>query len=111
MYIPCECEYCQNMAIGHNKRQCHKLNFDMKLLQIDEIIKQADKRTLTLFGKVCIVNSLDISKIILVATCLSVPEQVIKDVDKQIFNFLWEARDRIRRKSVINQLDAESQHD
>jgi hypothetical protein len=92
--------------IGHNKRQCHKLNFDMKLLQIDEIIKQADKRTLTLFGKVCIIKSLAISKIIFVATCLSVPEQVIKEVDKRIFNFLWGARDRIRRKSVINQLDA-----
>ena len=77
----------------------------MKLLQIDEILKQAEKRNLTLFGKVCIIKSLALSKIIYVATCISVPEKVIKIVDQKIFKFFWGKRDRIKRKSVINSIE------
>ena len=78
----------------------------MKLLQIDEILKKAEKRVLTLFGKICIIKSLALSKIIYVATCLCVPEKVIKEIDHKIFKFLWGKRDRIKRKSVINNLES-----
>ena len=42
------------------KWQLHqiKLNFEDKLASIDEVLKQAEKRNLTLFGKVCVIKSL-----------------------------------------------------
>ena len=91
--------------IGHDVEACYKLNFDMKLLQMYEILEQAQKRILTLFGKVCIIKSVALSKIIYVATCVTIPDNVIKEIDKRIFNFLWSKRDRIKRKSVINSLE------
>ena len=91
--------------IGHDIQNCYNLNFVTKLSQIDDVIRQAEKRILTLFGKVCIIKSLALSKIIYVATCLSIPEKIIKEIDQRIFQFLWGQRDRVKRKSVINKLD------
>ena len=91
--------------IGHDQKECFKLNFEDKLTSIDEVLKQAEKRNLTLFGKVFIIKSLAISKITYVATCLTVPDGIIKQVDQRIFRFLWGKRDRIKRKSIINKLE------
>ena len=91
--------------IGHDQKECFKLNFEDKLTSIDEVLKQAVKRNLTLFGKVCIIKSLAISKITYVATCLTVPDGIIKQVDQRIFRFLWGKRDHIKKKSVINKLE------
>ena len=44
---------------------------------MEEVLEQAAKRNLTLFGKVCIVKTLAISKIVYVSTCLTVPEKII----------------------------------
>ena len=92
--------------IGHDSAKCDTLNFNDKLLQIDNVLKHAEKRTLTLFGKVCIIKSLALLKIIYVATCLSIPEKVIKEIDQRIFKFLWGKRDRVKRKSIINNLQS-----
>ena len=91
--------------IGHDQKECFKLNFKDKLTRIDEVLKQTEKRNLTLFGKVCIIKSLAISKITYVAMCLTVPDGIIKQVDQRIFRFLWGKRDRIKRKSIINKLE------
>ena len=71
------------------------MNFDDKIRTIDDVITQAEKRTLTLFGKVCIIKSLAISKISYIAMCLHIPEKIIKEIDQRIFKFLWGSRDRI----------------
>ena len=82
-----------------------KSNFEDKVANIDQVLKEAEKRNLTLFGKVCIIKSMAISMLMYVATCLAIPEKFIKDIDQRIFKFLWGKRDRIKRKSVINKLE------
>ena len=49
--------------IGHDSTEYFKLNFEDKLTSIDEVLKQAEKRNFTLFGKVCKIKSLGVSKI------------------------------------------------
>ena len=61
------------------------MNFDHKIRIIDDVTTQAEKRTLILFGKVCIIKSLAIPKISYIAMCLHIPEKIIKD--QRIFNF------------------------
>ncbi len=90
--------------IGHDEQECNRLNFQDKVDQIDEVLKQAEKRNVTLFGKVCLIKALAISKITYVATCLDVPDRTIKDIDQRLFRYLWGKRDRIKRKSAINTL-------
>ena len=82
--------------IGHNTNDCFKSNFEDKVASIDQVLKEAEKRNLTLFGKVCIIKSMAISKLMYVATCLAIPEKFIKDIDQRIFKFLWGKRDRIK---------------
>ena len=91
--------------ICHNTSDCFKLNFEDKITNIDRVLSEAEKRNLTLFGKVCIIKSLAISKLMYIAMCLTIPEKIIKDIDQRIFKFLWGKRDRIKRKSVINKLE------
>ena len=77
------------------------MNFEDKLTRIDEALKQAEKRNLTLCGKVCVIKSLAISKITYVAMCLAVPDGIIKQVDHTIFRFLWRKRDHIQRRVLL----------
>ena len=91
--------------IGYDIDKCNNLNFDEKITAIDNVLNEASKRNLTLFGKVCIIKSLALSKIVYIATCLSLPDKIIKQIDQRIFKFLWGKRDRIKRKSVINKLE------
>ena len=91
--------------IGYDSQKCFKLNFENRIRQVDEVLTQAAKRNLTLFGKVCIIKSLALAKIIYVSMCLVVPELVIKQIDHRIFRYLWGKRDRIKRKSIINKLE------
>ena len=68
-------------------------------------LKLAERRTLTLFGKVCIIKLLALSKILYTASCLTVPDKIIKKIDTRIFRVLWGKRNRIKRKSVVNKLE------
>ena len=96
---------CLGIYIGHNEHECIKLNWDNKINAMDNVLKQANKRDLTLFGKVCIIKSLAIAKLIYSATCLRIPSHVCKEVDQRIFRFLWGKRDTIKRKSIINSVN------
>ena len=91
--------------IGHDSQQCYKLNFESKISNIDNLLTEAQKRQLTLFGKVCIIKSLAIAKMTYVSLCLTIPEKVIKEIDMRILRFLWGKRDRIKRKSIINEIE------
>ena len=75
--------------IGHDSQQCYKLNCESAISNIDNLLKEAQKRQLTLFGKVCIIKSLAIAKMTCVSLCLTILEKVIKEIDMRIFRFLW----------------------
>ena len=53
----------------------------------------------------CIIKSLAIAKMTYVSLCLTIPEKVIKEIDMRIFRFLWGKRDRIKRESIINEIE------
>lgn len=91
--------------IGHDTEMCYKLNFEDKIKLLENTLKQAEKRNLSLFGKVCIIKSLALSKIVYTSMCLVIPDKVIKAIDQKIFQFLWGKRDRIKRKSIINSVE------
>lgn len=64
------------------------------------------KRKLTIFGKSCIVNNLAVSKLIYIASILTLPENdFIKKVDRAIFNFIWNKHDRIKRNTLKGKLE------
>jgi hypothetical protein len=84
--------------IGHNKEECFEKNWMRYRRDIEKLLQSWKTRKLTLFGKCCIINSLAISKLVYDATLLTTPgDDFIKDINKMIFNFIWNKRDRIKK--------------
>ena len=59
-------------------------------------------RRLTIYGRMQIINSLLLPKLIYIASMFLIPEQVIKEVNRIIYKFLWRGPDRVIRSAVIN---------
>jgi len=62
-------------------------------------------RGLSVFGKVTIIKSFLIPKLLYVSSIMETPPKVIKQMEKMVFKFLWKGPDKVTRLSVINTLD------
>ena len=49
-------------------------------------------RTLSLYGKACIINCMVLSKLWYVCTVQCVPDVYINLIEKEIFNFIWNSK-------------------
>ena len=90
------------MAFGHNEAECYQHNWLDKLEIFQKLLDCWRLRDLTLFGKVTVIKTLGISKLVSSATCCCVTNDTIKDINKLIYNFLWHKTDRIKRNVLIN---------
>lgn len=88
--------------IGHSKEECFEKNWIRYRRDIEKLLDSWRTRKLTIFGKCCIINSLAISKLVYAATLLPTPgDEFIKEINKIIFNFIWNKKDRIKRNTLI----------
>ena len=93
---------CLGIYLGHDTIDCYDKNWMKTYHDIEKMFESWRKRRLTLFGKTCIINSLAISKFIYVASILPIPdENLLKNIKRSIFNFLWNKTDRIKRNTLI----------
>ena len=63
------------------------------------------KRGLALLGRIQIVKTFAIPKFIYKASLISVSEDLIKDVNKLLYRFIWKGIDRIKRTALINDIE------
>ena len=66
-----------------------KLNFYEKLDVLEKTLNNWKRRKLTLLGKINIVKSVGLSKLIYNASVLPVPKNFCNQVNKVTFNFIW----------------------
>ena len=59
-------------------------------------------RNLTMVGKILITKSLLSSQLTYVSSVLILPEHVIKDINKTLFQFVWGGSEKVKRKTIIN---------
>ena len=76
--------------ICHNKKDCDVTNWYDKIDTIKNILKSWQHRNLTLFGKVCIVQTVAISKITRSASYLTAFSKGLKDIIRIFFTFFGE---------------------
>ena len=57
-----------------------------------------------MFGKVTIVKSFLIPKLLYVSTILETPQEIIKQMERMVYKFLWKGPDKVTRLSIINTL-------
>ena len=74
----------------------YSLNYKPKIEKIKNIIKQWEKRYLTLKGKVIVCNTLLIPQIMYLCSIIHTPTTVLKEIKQLITNFIWS-----NKKSLI----------
>jgi len=85
----------------YNRIKANELNFAEKIRNLEKTLNSLKRRNLTLYGKINEVKMLGISKLIYSASILVIPEFFIKEVEKLIFNFIWDGKPSKIKKSTI----------
>ena len=90
------------LYIGHNKIKMKEMNWDKKIESINKTILYWNKQNLSLFGKVKVIKTYVISKIVFIASLIEVPDEILAKIKSICFNYLWGGkRDKIKRTTVI----------
>ena len=80
----------------------HEKNFIEKLDSIKKLINIWSSRSLSIYGKVTVIKSLIIPKFVYITSLLPTPKNIIKELNRLLFKFLWKGVDKTTRLSVIN---------
>ena len=85
---------------------CFEYNYKDKLLEIKNLYKIWSKRQLTPLGRIAILKSLILSKLIYLWILLpNPPDVIINEIQSDIFEFVWNSKyDRINRKTSVKNI-------
>ena len=92
---------CLGIYVGHNKIECEKINWTNKVIELQKLLDQWRVRDLTIFGKVTIIKSLALSKLVYSATNTHMPQNIEKEIERILYAFIWNKKDRIKRNVMI----------
>ena len=93
----CQCPWC---LFSYNQESANKLNFGEKILDLQLTLNTWQRRNLTIYGKINIVKTLGISKLIYSASVLPVPDHHIQEINKLNFNFFWAGKPPIIKRNT-----------
>ena len=94
---------CLGIYVGHNRDLCYEYNWLRRVDKIRKAIVFWNKRNMSIFGRVNIIKTYLLSKIVYPATVLPIPDEIIKETKTILFEYLWQGKwDRIKRSTVIN---------
>ena len=80
-------------------------NFIEKLDTIKKLINTWSSSGLSLYGKVNIIKSLIIPKLVYVSSLLPTPKELLKQLNQLLFKFLWKGVDKVTCLSAINEYE------
>ena len=77
-----------------------KANFGSILKSIKKVLSRGGGGGLTLLGRIQIVKSFAVPKTMSRAALFSVPGELIKEVNKELYySFIWKGKDKIKRSA------------
>ena len=88
-----------------DQEQVMKQNFQDRLNEVQKATNLWKLRGLSIFGKVTIIKSFLIPKLLYVSSIIETPPEIIKQMERMIYKFLWKGPDKVTRLSVINTLE------
>ena len=89
---------------SHNRTHVEELHFGAKVRELEQTLNAWKRRKLTLYGKINIVKTLGLSKLIYNASVLNVPKQYVEQINKITFNFIWDGKPaKIKRSAIIGE--------
>ena len=92
---------CLGISVGHNKSVCIQINWDDKILKLKQTLSNWKRRNLTMIGKISIIKTLSVSKLVFSAQNTSIPEGKVSEINSILFKFLWPNKESLKRKTLI----------
>ena len=91
--------------ISGNENDHYSLNFKPKIAKMRQLLNSWKCRRLSLKGKITVVNSLAISKLIYLCNTIYTPKQVYTEVKEAVTNFIWDGKNaKIAYSTLINDI-------
>ena len=89
----------------YNQKLLKEKNFIERLDSVRKLINIWSSRGLSIYGKVTIIKSFLIPKFVYACSVLPTPIELMKELNKLLFKFLWKGTDKVKRVSVINEYE------
>ena len=90
--------------LSYDSKGNDELNFKIKIQKLQTNLDIWRSRDLSLFGRVLIIKALGISSLVYSISNIDVPNDVIDNVKRRLFWFLWKNKgDRIRRAGLYQE--------
>ena len=87
-----------------DENKANELNFAENIRNLEKTLNTWKKRNLTLYGKINVVNTFGLSKLIYNASVLVISEHFIKEIEKLIFDFFWDGKlAKIKKSPIIGE--------
>lgn len=92
------------MFFSTNREQNSKLNLDSKIKSFENCLKQWQHRKLTLMGKVTVIKTFALPKLIYALSSLPTPSKfVLNQIEKLMYAFIWENKPEKVKRSTLTQ--------
>ena len=94
----------RSLKVSHTQTSvpCGTLNYDRAIIKAKKIIKNWNTRHLSPLGKITVIKTLIASKFTHLFLTIPTPENFLKALNKEIFNFLWNSKpEKIDRIYVL----------
>ena len=89
---------------SYNTEHANKLNFEEKITNLEKTLNGWKRRKLTLLGRINIVKTLGLTKLICNASVLYIPKHFAKESNRISFNFIWEGKPaKVERSTIIRE--------
>ena len=98
---PLEAIYALGINFSYDENECFQRNFKEKLKSMKNLFNLWKRRNLTLYGRITILKSLSLSKLIYNASVLKFPVTFIASVKPTICDFVWNGKPKIKYKTLI----------
>ena len=101
----CTDEFVRILGVHFNNDYQHTKYFNMQacIRQMEECAKTQSQRNLSLKGKTVVINTLILSKLWFMANVFPIPKDLIPEINKIIFGYLWKgsAAEPIARETLF----------
>ena len=79
-----------------------RFNFENLIKSVKKLLAQWRRRNLIIVGKIQVIKSLIIPKFLYRLINTAASETIVKEINKLMFNFIWNGQDKIKRLAIIN---------
>ena len=93
------------IVFDYNTSLRMKANFDSIFKSIKDTLNMGKWRGLTLLGRIQLIKSFVIPKILSKAAVIAVTDDFIKEINSLIYSFIWKGNDKIERAALINDIE------